>query len=174
MPRVALDWVDYLLKLGRMLTCARHGLEIIIYICIYQHTISCPTNDLLYTHQIGKSEEVKLTQTHLVGWYHQTHTSACSNRIMTNLSAPTKCTKINALSLPTSSQRTLHVYTCLIHISPRNLPPSLYTPIISSTPWSYSSPSERKAACATKSTTTIVLLRFARGIQLCCWGYIVG
>lgn len=66
MPRVALDCIDYLLKLGRMLTCARHGLEIIIYICIYQHTISCPTNDLLYTHQIGKSEEVKLTQTHLV------------------------------------------------------------------------------------------------------------
>lgn len=122
-------------------------------------------------------EEVKLTQTRLVGWYHQ-HIGgtcpACSNRIMTNRSAPTKCIKINALSLPTSSQRTLHVYTCLIHISPRNLPPSLYTPVVSSTPWSYSSPSERKAACATKSTTTIVLLRFARGILLCCWGYVVG
>lgn len=156
-------------------------MEIIIYRYKYISTydfVSYLTNDLLY-HQIRRGEVDPNARcvTHLVGWLlvPPTHTCpACSNRIMTNRSAPTKCIKINALSLPTSSQRTLHVYTCLIHISPRNLPPSLYTPVVSSTPWSYSSPSERKAACATKSTTTIVLLRFARGILLCCWGYVVG
>lgn len=147
-------------------------MEINIYICIYQHTISCPTNDLLYTPRIRRGEVDPNAPGRLVP---PTHTCpACSNRIMTNPSAPTKCTKLNALSLPTSSQRTLHVYTYLIHTSPQTLPPSLYTTVIFSTPWSYSSPSECKAAYATKSTTTIVLLRFARGILLCCWGYAVG
>lgn len=84
--------------------------------------------------------------------------------------------KIKCTFTPCQQPKTLHVctYRYLIHTSPQTLPPPLYTTVLSSTPWSYSSPSERKAACATKSTTTIVLLRFARGIQLCCWGYVVG
>lgn len=70
MPRVALDWIDYLLKLGRMLACARHGLEIIVYSEVYVY-INIRFRVLQMICFITKSEEVKLTQTHLVGWYHQ-------------------------------------------------------------------------------------------------------
>lgn len=70
MPRVALDWVDYLLKLGHMLTCARHGLEIIIYLIYVYINIRFRVLQMI-CFILHEFEEVKLTQTHLVGWYHQ-------------------------------------------------------------------------------------------------------